>query len=50
MAGFLFAHGPQGIVDSLDVSVSTLGYEDSDLPPCIGKLCQITNEKTVNFL
>ncbi|CAH0715394.1 unnamed protein product, partial [Brenthis ino] len=35
VAGFLFAHGPQGIPDSLNVSVSTLDYEDADCAPCI---------------
>lgn len=36
-SGYLFSHGPQGLPDSLDVSISTTGYEDGDdFPHCIG--------------
>ncbi|XP_028037048.1 uncharacterized protein LOC114248121 [Bombyx mandarina] len=35
--GFLFSHGPNDIPDSLDISVSTTGFEDVDaeFPHCI---------------
>ncbi|CAB3261643.1 unnamed protein product [Arctia plantaginis] len=34
VAGLLFTHGRQEIPDSLNVSLSTNGYEDSDFPHC----------------
>ncbi|CAG9102846.1 unnamed protein product [Plutella xylostella] len=30
ITGFLFTHGPNGIPDSLDVSMSTTGFDDGD--------------------
>ncbi|CAH0585586.1 unnamed protein product [Chrysodeixis includens] len=35
VSGLLFSHGPQGIPDSLNASMSTTGYEDLDIPHCI---------------
>ncbi|XP_028172341.1 intracellular protein transport protein USO1-like [Ostrinia furnacalis] len=37
VAGLLFSHGTQGIPDSLNVSISTTGFEegDADFPQCI---------------
>ncbi|XP_049873154.1 uncharacterized protein LOC126371827 [Pectinophora gossypiella] len=37
VAGLLFSHGPQGIPDCLDISMSTTGYEegDNDFPTCL---------------
>ncbi|XP_050350626.1 uncharacterized protein LOC126773659 [Nymphalis io] len=37
VAGLLFTHGSQDIPDSLNVSMSTTGYDDADgdYPPCI---------------
>ncbi|XP_021185518.3 uncharacterized protein LOC110372847 [Helicoverpa armigera] len=35
LTGLLFNHGTQAIPDSLNVSMSTTGYDDSDFPHCI---------------
>ncbi|XP_035440343.2 uncharacterized protein LOC118269383 isoform X1 [Spodoptera frugiperda] len=35
VAGLLFTHGTQAIPDSLNASMSTTGFEDSDFPHCI---------------
>ncbi|KAM3965289.1 uncharacterized protein ACR2FA_000676 [Aphomia sociella] len=36
VTGFLFSHGTQGIPDSLNVSISTTGYEEGeDFPHCL---------------
>ncbi|KAJ2949226.1 hypothetical protein O0L34_g6174 [Tuta absoluta] len=37
VTGLLFTHGPQGIPDCLDISMSTTGYEegDPDFPTCL---------------
>ncbi|KAI5633660.1 hypothetical protein NE865_13608 [Phthorimaea operculella] len=37
VTGLLFTHGPQGIPDCLDISMSTTGYEegDADFPTCL---------------
>lgn len=39
VTGLLFNHGTQGIPDSLNVSISTTGFEegDADFPHCIGE-------------
>ncbi|CAH0691960.1 unnamed protein product [Spodoptera exigua] len=38
VTGLLFTHGTQAIPDSLNASMSTTGFEDSDFPHCIGRL------------
>lgn len=40
VSGILFTHGPQGIPECLDISMSTTGYEegDADFPLCLGKI------------
>ncbi|XP_075977922.1 uncharacterized protein LOC142977730 [Anticarsia gemmatalis] len=35
ISGLLFTHGTQAIPDSLNVSMSTTGFDDSDFPHCI---------------
>ncbi|KAF9423909.1 hypothetical protein HW555_000967 [Spodoptera exigua] len=35
VTGLLFTHGTQAIPDSLNASMSTTGFEDSDFPHCI---------------
>lgn len=42
VAGFLFDHGPQGIPDTLDISLSTTGCDEGeDFPHCLGKFVTI---------
>lgn len=42
VSGLLFTHGTQAIPDSLNVSMSTTGYDDSDFPHCIGEYGQLS--------